>query len=173
MKKVFIISCFLFLLSSFSFQVFADNKAGTNKIGGLLGMPIGLSFSHNFTTVDQIDLTVGFFPGYFIVGHGYYRPHYGIDIALGYLRSVAQPNLGGAVCPFEIGGGISFTSPLLGNYSAYFTVYFDMRWEFFFPDTPKFNLFLDFSPGIGFHAHKDFYVYYAPRGGIGFRAVLN
>ena len=172
MKKLFILSCFLLLFSSFS--LFADNKAGTNKIGGLVGMPIGLSFSHNFTTVDQIDLTVGVFPGYFLIGHSYYRPHYGIDIALGYLRSVAQPNLGGAVCPFEIGGGISFTGVMLGGYNAHFTAYFDMRWEFFFKETQKFNLFLDFSPGIGFHPYRDnFYVYYAPRGGIGFRAVLN
>ncbi len=168
MKKVFVAFCFL-LAMSISFQAFAENKAGINKLGGIIGVPIGLSFSHNFTTLDQIDLTVGLFPG--LLGHNYGR-YFGGDIALGYLRTVAQPNVNGAVCPFEIGGGVSFTGGVFSRWVSFLTVYFDMRWEIFFSSTPKFNMFLDFSPGIGFYLGKDFYPYYAPRAGIGFRAVL-
>ena len=168
MKKILVISCFL-LAMSISFQAFAQNKAGTNKLGRIIGIPIGLSFSHNFTTLDQIDLTVGLFPG--LLGHNYGR-YFGGDIALGYLRTVAQPNINGAVCPFEIGGGASFTGALLYGFSSWMTVYFDMRWEIFFSSAPKFNMFLDFSPGIGFYLGRNSYVYYAPRGGIGLRAVL-
>ena len=168
MKKIFV--AFYFLLATcISFQVFADNKAGTNKLGGVIGIPIGLSFSHNFTTVDQIDLTVGLFPG--LLGH-YYGNYFGGDIALGYLRTVVQPNINGSVCPFEIGGGISFTGGVFTRWVSFMTFYFDMRWEIFFTSAPKFTMFLDFSPGIGFYLGKDSYVYYAPRGGIGLRAVL-
>lgn len=168
MKKFFAVSFFL-LATGFCFRAFADNKAGINKLGGIIGIPIGLSFSHNFTTLDQIDLTVGLFPG--LLG-GHYGRYFGGDIALGYLRTVAEPNVNGSVCPFEIGGGISFTGALLYGWASWMTVYFDMRWEIFFTSAPKFNMFLDFSPGIGFYLGSNSYVYYAPRGGIGLRAVL-
>lgn len=177
MKKVFVFSFMLFLATSFCANSFAEgggvgNAAGVNKIGGILGLPTGLSFSHMFTDKDQIDLTVGIFPGLFLLGYGGYYGHVTGDIALGYLRSVWEPTIEGAKCPLEIGGGISFTMANLYGYSSWMTLYFDLRWEIFFTSAPKFNMFLDFSPGIGFFLHQDTYVYYAPRGGIGFRAVL-
>ncbi len=170
---------FIILFASlFSASVFAagnggaggvGNGSGTNKLGGIIGVPIGLSFSHNFTQVDQIDLTVAIFPG--VVG-GYYGRYIAGDIALGYLRTIFEPSINGAGCPLEIGGGASFTAGFFSGFHPYLTVYFDIRWEFFFPSAPKFNLFLDFSPGIGFHLGSPFHAYYAPRGGIGLRAVL-
>lgn len=178
MKKVFILSFMLCFTASFCVNTFGEgggvgNEPGLNKIGGILGFPTGLSFSHMFTDKDQIDLTVGLFPGLFLIGHGYgYYGYFTGDIALGYLRSVWEPTIEGAKCPLEIGGGISFTMGNLLGYSAWMTAYFDLRWEIFFTSVPKFNMFLDFSPGIGFWLHEDTYVYYAPRGGIGFRAVL-
>jgi len=168
MKKLFVVSCFLFAMSM-SLKAFADNQAGTNKIGGIIGVPIGFSYSHNFTAVDQIDLTVGLFPG--LVGR-YYGRSFGGDIALGYLRTVAEPNINGSYCPFEIGGGLSFTGGVFTSWVSFMTIYFDMRWEIFFSSAPKFNMFLDFSPGIGFYLGSNSYVYYAPRAGIGLRAVL-
>lgn len=174
MKRFFQVFLVAVLLS-FSSLVFAagnssvGNGEGTNKLGGIIGLPIGLSFSHNFTKVDQIDLTVAFFPG--VAGRHYGR-YFSQDIALGYLRTIFEPNINGAGCPFEIGGGASFSMGLLTGFSSWLTIYLDLRWEFFFTSTPKFNLFLDFSPGIGFYLAQHSYVYYAPRGGIGLRAVL-
>lgn len=173
MKKAVVVG--LFFVFMFCGTAFTENKAGLNKLGGIIGAPTGLSFSHNFTKLDQIDLTVGF---YGRLGYGFSGTT-GLDLALGYLRSVYEPNVGGAVCPLEIGGGISFqptwfytlSSFAYSNYAM--TFYFDLRWEVFFPSVPKFNLFLDFSPGLGIYL-KDSYnrVFFAPHGGIGLRANL-
>ena len=168
MKKVYVVSFLLVFFATLSFNAFAQNQAGTNKLGGIIGVPIGLSFSHNFTQKDQIDLTVGLFAG--LVGR-YYGRYFAGDIALGYLRTIFEPNVTGVGCPFEIGAGLSFTGGYWGSFASFMTVYLDLRWELFFQGS-KFNLFFDFSPGLGFYLNSETYLYYAPRGGIGLRAVL-
>ncbi len=148
-------------------------QASTDRIGGMVGLPTGLSYSHNFTEKDQIDLTLGVFPGFFHVGHQkHYSRVYSVDLALGYLRTVAQPKANGSTCPFEIGAGISFTTVNPYSENVWMTMYLDFRWEIFFASTPKFAMFIDAAPGVGVWLHSDSYAYFAPRGGIGLRAVL-
>ena len=170
MKKLMIF-CFVVTISIFGISAFSQDSS--DRIGSIIGLPTGLSYSHNFTEKDQIDLTLGVFPGFFHVGHGHhYSRVYSVDLALGYLRTVAQLNSNDATCPLEIGGGISFTTVNPYTQNVWMTMYFDLRWEFLFTSVPKFAMFLDISPGIGVFLNKKSYAYFAPRGGLGFRAML-
>lgn len=171
MKKLVGFLLLLAMLGIFSVSSFAQGSS--DRIGGMVGLPTGLSYSHNFTEKDQIDLTLGVFPGFFYVGHAnHYSRIYSVDIAVGYLRTVAQLNANGTTCPLEIGGGLSFTTVNPYTESVWMTMYFDLRWEIFFPSVPKFAMFVDVAPGVGLYLHKNSYAYFAPRGGIGLRAVL-
>ena len=169
MKKLMVL-VLVVAMSSVAISSFAQSS---DRVGGIVGLPTGLSYSHNFTAKDQIDLTLGVFPGFFHVGYDnhYYRI-YSVDLALGYLRTVAEPSTNGAECPLEIGGGISFTTTNPYSYNVWMTMYFDLRWEIFFSSTPKFAMFIDVAPGLGVFLHKNSYAYFAPRGGLGLRAVL-
>ena len=170
MKKL-IILIFLVAMSSIAISSFAQDSS--DRIGAMVGLPTGLSYSHNFTQKDQIDLTIGVFPGFFHVGHdNHYWRVYSVDFALGYLRTVAQPSTSAAVCPLEIGGGISFTTVNPYTSNVWMTMYFDLRWEILFTSAPKFAMFVDIAPGVGVLLQRNSYAYFAPRGGLGFRAVL-
>lgn len=175
MKKSF----FIFVLSViFTYALFAENAPGTNKLGIYFGYPLGISFSHNFTRKDQLDISAAYtfgFPGPYLFQ--------GLDIYAGYLRSVYEPNVGGVLCPLEIGGGLGAavvqeqTYPNSGrNVAAYLGLFVDVRWEMFFKNAPKFNLFFDIAPGVFFNPTANKYNRYRAlfmvRGGIGFRYVF-
>ena len=180
MKKIVFIFIFIGLI--FVQTVYADNQKGTNKIGVYMGYPFGLSFSHNFTQKDQLDIQVSGIMGFPIKRNSAYF-YYGGEFYVGYLRSVAEPNINGAVCPLEIGGGIG-AAPVIEqtypNASRNFTVYiggfFDLRWEVFFANIPHFNLFLDISPGVSFNPtafqHNRHLAILTGRIGLGLRYVF-
>lgn len=155
MKKIVFI--FIFIGSIFMQSVYAGNQKGTTKIGAYIGYPFGISFSHNFTQKDQLDIQISGIVGFPIKGNNAYF-YYGGEFYVGYLRSVAEPIINGAVCPFEIGGGIGLAPVMEHTYpnsSQNLTIYiggfFDLRWEVFFVNLPHFNLFLDISPGVYFN----------------------
>ncbi len=175
MKKSF----FIFVLSLiFTCVLFAENAPGTSKLGIYLGYPAGISFSHNFTRKDQLDISAAYtlgFPGSYLFQ--------GLDLYIGYLRSIYEPNVGGAICPLEIGGGLGTavvqeqTYPNNGrNMAAYLGVFLDLRWEVFFKNAPKFNLFFDIAPGVFFNftanKYNRYLALFTGRGGIGFRYVF-
>ncbi len=181
MKRIIFIFIFAGLI--FMQSVYADNKIGTNKIGLYMGYPIfGLSFSHNFTQKDQLDIQAAGIIG-FPIRHNSSYIYTGGDFYIGYLRSVAEVNINGAVCPFEIGGGISF-APVMEqtypnqsqNFTLYFGAFFDLRWEVFFANIPNFNLFLDISPGVYFNPTAFRYDRYLAiltgKAGLGLRYVF-
>ena len=172
MKKCILSLLFVGAISICGLLSFAEG-AKADRVGAILGLPTGLSYSHNFTDVDQLDLTLAVFPGHFLVGYGdHYYGRYAVDFALGYLRSVARPNVNGAEAPVEIGGGLSFTTVSPRSSYVWMTMYFDFRWEIFFASAPTFALFVDLSPGVGIFLHSNPYAYFAPRCGLGLRAVL-
>lgn len=180
MKKIMLITFFAGII--FSQMVYANNKSGTDKIGVYIGYPLGFSFSHNFTQKDQLDIQASGIIGFPIKGNSAYL-YYGGDFYIGYLRSVAEPNVNGSVCPFEIGGGISLaavkeqTYPNSSrNFAVYIGGFFDLRWEVFFINAPHFNLFLDISPGVYFNTtasrHNRYLAILTGRAGLGLRYVF-
>lgn len=173
MKKFFI---GVFALLFASQALVAQNRGGLNKIGGYIGWPIGLSYSHNFTKVDQIDLVASFIIPY--------THSFGFRADVGYLRSVFEPVVGGVECPLEVGGGVGiipiwYHNPYVGPsgnvvYKTAFVlgmnIFADLRWEVFFANVPNFNLFLDFAPGVGlsfYDGRTD--AYFSYRAGVGLR----
>lgn len=165
MKKAMVmLLCFLLLCtngfadSNKSSTAGVGNKAGLNKIGGFLSiypLNVNFSFSHNFTKEDQIDLMAGYYGTY--VTHGF-------DVNLGYLRTVYEPVLNGAVCQLEVGGGLGFITRWFPYYemTPYITsktyanpaiaFYVSVRWEIFFT-----NVFVDFSPGVYINLRNRYY----------------
>ncbi|MEL3909056.1 MAG: hypothetical protein P1P64_08650 [Treponemataceae bacterium] len=173
MKKFFI---GIFALLFASQILVAQNRDGLNKIGGYVGWPIGLSYSHNFTKVDQIDLVASFaIP---------YTHSFGFRADVGYLRSVFEPVVGGVECPLEVGGGVGiipiwYNTRYVDSYGNVISkpafvlgmnIFADLRWEVFFSNVPNFNLFLDFAPGVGLSFHKHATIAdFSYRAGVGLR----
>ena len=175
MKKIVVL---VFMLCIASTAVFAENHAGADKIGVYLGFPnIGLSYSHNFTKEAQLDLVaaVHFIPTDAGLGLG-------VSADLGFLYSVWEPNVGGVGCPLELGGGIGI-APWWAPTNKYgaigginFKIFGDIRWEVFFRSLPKFNLFLDFAPGVYlgvYHFDKNHWGGFSYRGGLGLRYQID
>ena len=169
MKKKFLV--FVLILAFVCEAAIGQNKAGLNKIGGYVGWPIGLSYSHNFTKKDQLDLVAAFLIPYSM--------WMGLLADLGYLRSVFEPVVGGVECPLEVGGGVGFMPMWFNNehassFAFSLTFFADLRWEVFFANVPKFNLFIDFAPGVGlmFQKESNPVAYFSYRVGLGLRAAL-
>lgn len=184
MKKLFFISMFAILASSFTFAAAkgtggGNGNGGKDKIGGYIGSPFGLSYSHEFNDLVEFDLVAGY--------SGLWSYH-SLDVQIGALFTVFDPvisGLGDQHCPLSLGpvlgGSINFirypylegfelkTKTLLGG-SIYLLL--PVRWEINFGNIPAFNLFIDWSPlglSVNFHPDRDPYVYYATRFGIGLR----
>ena len=178
MKKLFFISMFAILASSFTFAAAkgtggGNGNGGKDKIGGYIGSPFGLSYSHEFNDLVEFDLVFGY--------SGLFR-YNSIDLQLGVLFTVFDPvlsGLGDQHCPLSLG-------PVIGGSFDFNTVpYFEetykggsiylllpVRWEINFGNIPAFNLFIDWSPlglSVNFHPDRDPYVYYATRFGVGLR----
>lgn len=180
MKKLLFISMFALLASSFTFAAAkgtggGNGNGGKDKIGGYIGSPFGLSYSHEFNDLVEFDLVAGY-SGLFRFNH--------IDLQLGVLFTVFDPvlsGLGDQHCPLSLGPVIG------GSFDFYSISYFGetiiykggsiylllpVRWEINFGNIPAFNLFIDWSPlglSVNFHPDRDPYVYYATRFGIGLR----
>lgn len=183
MKKLLFISMFAILASSFTFAEAkstggGNGNGGKDKIGGYIGSPFGLSYSHEFNDLVELDLVAGY-SGLFSWNH--------IDLQLGALFTVFDPvlsGLGNQHCPLSlgpvIGGSFDFyTAPYYGGTYKGGSIYLllPVRWELNFGNIPDFNLFIDWAPvGISVYFHQDYYddtihtyVWYATRFGIGLR----
>ena len=183
MKKLLFVSMFALLASSFTFAAAkgtggGNGNGGKDKIGGYIGSPFGLSYSHEFNDLVEFDLVAGY-SGLFSWNH--------IDIQLGALFTVWDPvlsGLGNQHCPLSlgpvIGGSFDFyTVPYYGGTYKGGSIYvlLPVRWELNFGNIPDFNIFLDWAPvGVSINFHPDYYdgrihtsVWYATRFGIGLR----
>ena len=184
MKKLLFISMFAILASSLTFAAAkggGNGNGGKDKIGGYVGSPFGLSYSHEFNDLIELDLVAGY--------SGLWRYHR-LDVQIGALFTVFDPvlsGLGNQHCPLSLG-------PVLGGsvdfYRYYYPYYGEsktliggsiylllpVRWEINFGNIPAFNLFIDWSPlglSVNFppkdYYYSDTYVYYATRFGVGLR----
>lgn len=178
-KSVFILIAAAIVLNQL---VYAENKSGTNKLGVYMGYPFGVSFSHNFTQKDQLDIQAAGIAGFPVKNNTSYI-YTGGDFYVGYLRSAAEPIIQGVACPIEVGGGISF-APVMEqtypnesrNFTVYIGAFFDVRWEIFFAKVPHLNLFLDISPGVYFNPtasrYNRHFALFTGRAGLSLRYVF-
>ena len=178
MKKLLFISMFAILVSSLTFAEAKDTggdngNGGKDKIGGYIGSPFGLSYSHEFNDLVELDLVVGY--------SGLWR-HHSLDVQIGALFTVFDPvlsGLGNQHCPLSLGpvlgGSINFveytyykytstgfydgvwtTETLLGG-SIY--ILLPIRWEVNFGNIPDFNIFIDWAPvgvAVDFEPYREY-----------------
>ena len=148
MKKILFVGVFVFLVSTLCFasKDLDNGNGGANKIGGYVGWPFGLSYSHEFNDLVELDLVVGY-KGY-LVWHG-------LDFQIGALFTVFDPvlpALGNQKCPLSLGPvvGFNFYSIYNGYLGTYYTGGFSLllpiRWEMNFGNIPDFNVFFDVAP---------------------------
>ncbi|UTC45134.1 hypothetical protein E4N72_00295 [Treponema vincentii] len=151
MKKLLFISMFALLVSSLTFAAVkstsssGNGNGGKDKIGGYIGSPFGLSYSHEFNDLVEFDLVAGY-GGIW----GYHR----LDVQLGALFTVFDPvlsGLGDQHCPLSLGPvlGGSFTFVKYANETllgGVISLMVPIRWEINFGNIPDFNLFIDVAP---------------------------
>ena len=148
MKKILFVGVFVFLVSTLCFagKDLDNGNGGANKIGGYVGWPFGLSYSHEFNDLVELDLVVGY-KGY-LVWHG-------LDFQIGALFTVFDPvlpALGNQKCPLSLGPvvGFNFYSIYNGYLGTYYTGGFSLLlpilWEMNFGNIPDFNVFFDVAP---------------------------
>ncbi len=141
MKKYLTLTfCIIFLFSAMIVSAGSNGNGGKDKIGVALGWPSGLSYSHEFNHIVEIDLTA----------FTYYT---GIGFHLGPLFTVYDPKIpefGNQRCPLSIGA-------VLGGYLNFFNgfkfgsfnILIPLRWEMNFSSVPAFNVAIDLAP-LGF-----------------------
>ena len=152
MKKFLFVGLFAIFASSLTFAATqgGNGNGGKNKIGGYIGWPIGLSYSHEFNDLVELDLVAAFGGSYYY----YYTNR--LTVHLGALFTVFDPvisGLGNQHCPLSIGPALGvnlnfFSSTVIPGFS----ILCPIRWEMNFGGVPDFNLFIDASPiGIEFN----------------------
>jgi len=170
MKKIFFVVMFALLASSLTFAAAkgtgkksaggGNGNGGIDKIGGYVGSPFGLSYSHEFNDLVELDLVAGY--------SGLWRYH-SLDVQIGALFTVFDPvisGLGDQHCPLSLGpvlgGSVDFVKyPVLKKTgSGYFpysyvnetlvggsvSLLLPVRWEINFGNIPDFNLFIEWAP---------------------------
>ncbi|UTC61689.1 hypothetical protein E4O05_09045 [Treponema sp. OMZ 787] len=151
MKKILIV---FFCIMLISVNIFAETKdlstgngnGGKNKIGAWLGFPfMGLSYSHEFNDLMELDLLVGV--------TGLFPLRQKLNFRTGLLFTVWEPVIKGQKCPMTIGPALDVYSDIGlvgGFYSAGVQVLCPIRWEVNFEQKPAFNLFIEAAPSVGF-----------------------
>ena len=129
-----------------------NGNGGKDKIGAYVGWPIGLSYSHEFNDLTELDLLFGY-SGY-IVWHR-------VQIQAGALFTVFDPilkGLGNQKCPLSLGPVLGTSLEfLLGELRGSLAILLPLRWEMNFGDKPAFNVFFDFAPlGFSFNFYKEY-----------------
>ncbi|MGP1430974.1 MAG: hypothetical protein ACTTI6_08390 [Treponema sp.] len=171
MKKFLFVGLFAIFTSSLTFAATqgGNGNGGKNKIGGYIGWPIGLSYSHEFNDLVELDL-VAAFGGYY----HYYESRLAVHV--GALFTVFDPvisGLGNQHCPLSVGPALGINLNFFSNtVIPGFSILCPVRWEINFADIPDFNLFIDVSPiGIEFNFLGGGYVgtHFTSRLGVGLR----
>ncbi|UTC65344.1 hypothetical protein E4O00_04235 [Treponema sp. OMZ 788] len=158
MKKILIV---FFCIMLISVNIFAETNdlstgngnGGKNKIGAWLGFPfMGLSYSHEFNDLMELDLLVGV--------TGLFPLSQKLNFRTGLLFTVWEPVIKGQKCPLTIGPALDVHSNngLIyrkegyprGFFSAGVQVLCPVRWEINFQRAPSFNLFIEAAPSVGF-----------------------
>lgn len=152
MKKLLFVVLFIAVANIVCFAASDKGNAGSNgnggadKIGAYIGWPVGLSYSHEFNELVELDLLFGY--------NGFYLIH-NINLQLGALFTVFDPvlaDLGNQKCPLSLGPVIGGAVRIVNSY--YRDTYTDgslylllpIRWEMNFGDIPDFNIFIDVAP---------------------------
>ncbi|MEL3907343.1 MAG: hypothetical protein P1P65_10040 [Treponema sp.] len=198
MKKLVFVGLFAVLASTVCFAAKGtaggNGNGGADKIGAYVGWPFGLSYSHEFNDLVEIDLLAGYGGGLFY-GHS-------LNAQVAALFTVFDPVLAGVgnqKCPLSLGPALGFSVdfglPLswnlfTGERKTYtggsVSILLPVRWEMNFANVPDFNLFFELAPvGLSLNIRKKYeldataadgykiktYVHpwYAYRAGIGLR----
>lgn len=169
MKKFLFVGLFAIAASSLTFAAAkgGNGNGGKDKIGGYLGWPVGVSYSHEFNDLVELDLVAGF-------GGAYY---YGnrLTAQLGALFTVFDPvisGLGNQHCPLSIGPALGVNFNFVYNtFVPGFSLLCPLRWEMNFGSMPNFNLFIDASfIGVEFNFWEGgTFTHFTNRFGIGLR----
>ncbi len=164
MKKLFFAFVFVALVGSMAFAApkkvrGGNGNGGADKIGVYAGYPFGLSYSHEFDALMELDL---------LVAYNYWWAWHTVKVQAGVLFTVYDPvlsGLGNQKCPLSIGpvigGSISFgkwvgSTGLLFGYSylsgeesktrimsGSIDILAPLRWELNFGKVPDFNMFIE------------------------------
>ena len=169
MKKKFLLVFLLALMASGT--VFASSK---DKLGAYLGWPIGLSYSHEFTDLVELDLIASY--------NGFFSGYGGLNIHLGALFTLIDGDVGGNPWALtlgpSVGGSIGFIGGGFGGFgifvgfSASLDVLADLRWEIDITSVKGFNIFVDVAPGLTVPFKSSYYttpVWIGYRAGVGLR----
>ena len=165
MKKI--ILALFFIISVTTLFAGKNGNGGKDKIGGYIGWPTGLTYSHEFNNLVELDLLVGWngFGNFGAFGSG------GLIIQLGALFTVFEPVIDTQICPLSIGPVIGTTTDFIWNINrTSVDILVPLRWEVNLKDIPAFNLFIEYGPGIGFYVNDSSSILrFTSRGGLGLR----
>ena len=152
MKKKLLIS--LLLLAVGSASVFASSK---DKLGAYVGWPLGLSYSHEFTDLVELDLIAAY--------NGWRAGYGGLNIFLGALFTLTDGSVDGHPWALTLGPSLGTQLGFWGGFRATLDILADLRWEIDFATVKGFNFFLDFAPGVSIQFYDA-----APMQWFGYRA---
>lgn len=169
MKKILIVFFCMMMVSANIFaqsDLSGNGNDGKDKLGAWGGIPfIGLSYSHEFNDLMELDLLVGVF--------GLPLLNRQINIRTGLLFTIWEPVINGQKCPLTIGPAVDINSWVLffKPISIGVKVLCPIRWEVNFQSAPSFNLFVEAAPAIGFDKFKDsgILLNWMPHAGLGLR----
>lgn len=156
MKKKFLVVCFLLFAASGT--LFASSK---DKLGAYIGWPLGLSYSHEFTDLVELDLVAAY--------SGWGAGVGGLNIYLGAQFTMLDGAIDGHPWALTFGPAIGTTLGFWGGFWGSFDVLADLRWEIDIKNVKGFNIFVDFAPGITLSSHYAHVIYFTSRGGVGLR----
>ena len=159
MKKKLLIS--LLLLAVGSASVFASGK---DKLGAYLGWPIGLSYSHEFTDLVELDLIASY--------NGFFSGYGGLNIHLGALFTLIDDAVGGNPWALTLGPSVGGSIGFIGGVYGALDILADLRWEIDITSVKGFNIFVDVAPGLTVPFKSSYYttpVWIGYRAGVGLR----
>lgn len=146
----------------------AENEAAPvslkkNKLGFVFGMPVALSYSHEFTDLVELDLLVSTYPFLWrLIGE--------MSVYCGVLFTLADGVVKDRPWALTLGPSVGTTLLFSGGFDASLDLYADLRWEIDFPQTSRVNFFLNLGWGAVMRFDGGTVdALFPPRGGFGVR----
>ena len=146
----------------------AENEAAPvslkkNKLGFVFGMPVALSYSHEFTDLVELDLLVSTYPFLWrLIGE--------MSVYCGVLFTLADGAVKDRPWALTLGPSVGTTLLFSGGFDASLDLYADLRWEIDFPQTSRVNFFLNLGWGAVMRFDGGTVdALFPPRGGFGVR----
>lgn len=156
MKKKFLVVCFLLFAASGT--LFASSK---DKLGAYIGWPLGLSYSHEFTDLVELDLVAAY--------NGWASGVGGLTVHLGALFTLLDGAVDGHPWALTFGPAIGTTLGFWGGFWGGLDILADLRWEIDIKNVKGFNIFVDFAPGVVVIFRDGVGAGFTSRGGVGLR----